>query len=97
MKSLRFAAIVRRYVADKQLHLNSVIRPAGVAQWQEVEAFWIGDAARVGYFVPLNGPLNGHPPSHIQWEVSLTYRPNEATHQQLKLNFSYGELLPHLL
>ena len=28
-----------------------------------VEAFWIGDAARVGYFVPLNGPLNGHPPS----------------------------------
>ena len=30
-----------------------------------VEAFWIGDAARVGYFVPLNGPLNGHPPSMI--------------------------------
>ena len=28
-----------------------------------VEAFWIGDAARVGYFVPLNGPLNGHTPS----------------------------------
>ena len=28
-----------------------------------VEAFWIGDAARVGYFVPFNGPLNGHPPS----------------------------------
>ena len=30
-----------------------------------VEAFWIGDAARVGYFVPLNGPLNGHPPSIV--------------------------------
>ena len=30
-----------------------------------VEAFWIEDAARVGYFVPLNGPLNGHPPSLI--------------------------------
>ena len=30
----------------------------------QVEAFWIGDAARVGYFVPLNGPLNGHPPSN---------------------------------
>ena len=30
-----------------------------------VEAFWIGDAARVGYFVPLNGPLNGHPPSSV--------------------------------
>ena len=29
-----------------------------------VEAFWTGDAARVGYFVPLNGPLNGHPPSN---------------------------------
>ena len=28
-----------------------------------VETFWIGDAARVGYFVPLNGPLNEHPPS----------------------------------
>ena len=23
----------------------------------------IGDAARVGYFVPLNSPLNGHPPN----------------------------------
>ena len=30
-----------------------------------VEAFWIGDAARVGNFVPLNGPLNGHPPSKL--------------------------------
>ena len=30
------------------------------------EAFWIGDAARVGYFVPLNGPLNGHSPSYIK-------------------------------
>ena len=30
-----------------------------------VEAFWIGDEARVGHFVPLNGPLNGHPPSYI--------------------------------
>ena len=30
-----------------------------------IEAFWIGDAARVGYFVPLNGPLNGHPPSDV--------------------------------
>ena len=28
-----------------------------------VGAFWIGDAARVGNFVPLKGPLNGHPPS----------------------------------
>ena len=33
-----------------------------------LEAFWIGDAARVGYFVPLNGPLNGHSPSY---ELSL--------------------------
>ena len=48
--------------------------PSGVpgVHWPEngnddfgVEAFWIGDAARVGYFVPLNGPLNGHPPSII--------------------------------
>ena len=31
----------------------------------DLEAFWIGDAARVGYFVPLNGPLNGHSPSNI--------------------------------
>ena len=31
-----------------------------------VEAFCIGDAARVGYFVPLNGPLNGHPPSIVK-------------------------------
>ena len=28
--------------------------------------YLIGDAARVGYFVPLNGPLNGHPPIFIQ-------------------------------
>ena len=31
-----------------------------------VEAFWIADAARVGYFVSLNGPLNGHPPSIVR-------------------------------
>ena len=37
-----------------------------------VEAFWIGDAARVGYFVPLNGPLNGHPPSYY-YELLLTH------------------------
>ena len=36
-----------------------------------VEAFWIGDAARVGYFVPLNGPLNGHPPSFYYFDVFL--------------------------
>ena len=36
-----------------------------------VDAFWIGDAARVGYFVPLNGPLNGHPPSVLLYGVSL--------------------------
>ena len=38
-----------------------------------VEAFWIGDAARVGYFVPLNGPLNGHPPSSVLWPVGLLH------------------------
>ena len=31
-KSSRFAAVVRRSVADKQLHLNGVIRSGGVAQ-----------------------------------------------------------------
>ena len=36
-KSSRFAAVVRRSVADKQLHLNGVIRSAGVAQWQELK------------------------------------------------------------
>ena len=35
-KSSRFAAVVRRSVADKQLHLNGVIRSAGVAQCQEL-------------------------------------------------------------
>ena len=25
----------------------------------------VHSAARVGYFVPLNGPLNGHPPSNL--------------------------------
>ena len=41
-----------------------------------VEAFWIGDAARVGYFVPLNGTLNGHPPSNLnsQYETRLSLR-----------------------
>ena len=37
-----------------------------------VEAFWIGDAARVGYFVPLNGPLNGDPPSN-HYDRECTY------------------------
>ena len=35
-KSSRFAAVVRRSVADRQPHLNGVIRSAGVAQWQEL-------------------------------------------------------------
>ena len=35
--SSRFAAVVRRSVADRQLHLNGVIRSAGVAQWHEPE------------------------------------------------------------
>ena len=35
-KSSRFAAVVRRSVADRQLHLNGIIRSAGVAQWQEL-------------------------------------------------------------
>ena len=37
LKSSRFAAVVRRSVADRQLHLKGVIRSAGVAQWQEPE------------------------------------------------------------
>ena len=36
--SLRFAAVDRRSVADKQLHLNGVIHSAGVAQCQELSA-----------------------------------------------------------
>ena len=52
-----------------------------------VEAFWIGDAARVGYFVPLNGPLNGHPPSEFTMRVDssndifiATLRDNRFVH-----------------
>ena len=37
-KSSRFAAVDRRSVADKQLHLNGVIHSAGVAQCQELSA-----------------------------------------------------------
>ena len=35
-KPSRFAAVVRRSVADKQLHLNGVIHSAGVAQCEEL-------------------------------------------------------------
>ena len=57
-----------------------------------VEAFWIGDAARVGYFVPLNGPLNGHPPSLTRFnEIDLTRLPSKEhlSWQQTR------ELLPY--
>ena len=37
-KSSRFAAVDRRSVADKQLHLNGVIHSAGVAQCHELSA-----------------------------------------------------------
>ena len=37
-KSSRFAAVDRRSVADKQLHLNCVIHSADVAQCQELSA-----------------------------------------------------------
>ena len=43
-----------------------------------VEAFWIGDAARVGYFVPLNGPLNGHPPSNYTRQAGTKAGSNYA-------------------
>ena len=43
-----------------------------------VEAFWIVDAARVGYFVPLNGPLNGHPPS-LYCEGQYGFREKHST------------------
>ena len=36
-KSSRFAAVVRCSVADRQLHLNGVIRSAGVAEWYTAE------------------------------------------------------------
>ena len=30
------------------------------------------DFVRVGYFIPLNGPLNGHPPSiNYRWRVGM--------------------------
>ena len=31
----------------------------------------LGQRYRVGYFVPLNGPLNGHPPSKLLWLLIL--------------------------
>ena len=37
-KSSRFAAVDRRSVADKQLHWNSIIHSASVAQCQELSA-----------------------------------------------------------
>ena len=40
---------------------DSVNRVYFTGSWSAL--YLIGDAARVGYFVPLNGPLNGHPPS----------------------------------
>ena len=48
--------------------------------------YLIGDAARVGYFVPLNGPLNGHPPS--VYYVSLAYK-NEQSYYS---NTNYYQL-----
>ena len=54
-----------------------------------VEAFWIGDAARVGYFVPLSGPLNGHPLStNIQTEIQA----NKQAYRyiDLKTNKTYA-------
>ena len=29
------------------------------------------DFVRVGYFIPLNGPLNGHPPSTVLMETNI--------------------------
>ena len=58
--------------------------------------YLIGDAARVGYFVPLNGPLNGHPPSYeyvtSSWDPALNYVANCASiiyFQRLLLGIYY--------
>ena len=40
--------------------------------------YLIGDAARVGYFVPLNGPLNGHPPS-LYYDGQYGFREKHST------------------
>ena len=34
---------------------------SGLSYW--VEGCGVRGLSRVGYFIPLNGPLNGHPPS----------------------------------
>ena len=50
--------------------------------------YLIGDAARVGYFVPLNGPLNGHPPSNLL----RSYLANRK--QFVELNDTASKTLP---
>ena len=36
--------------------------------------------SRVGYFITLNGPLNGHPPSYYTIEASVTYALTHIMH-----------------
>ena len=53
----------------------------------------IGDAARVGYFVPLNGQINGHPPSFYYLQI-----PSLSIHEWLQ-TFEYiiGRCMPFVL
>ena len=37
------------------------------------------DFVRVGYFIPLNGPLNGHPPSGVPMPPVSIPNPNKST------------------
>ena len=45
-----------------------------------LEAFCVGDAARVGYFVPLNGPLNGHSPSNYNSYEVMQFKRADSIH-----------------
>ena len=67
MATLQFHGFLVSVIFNRGRSTGRVFRSA---QWQRFNftgswsaLYLIGDAARVGYFVPLNGPLNGHPPS----------------------------------
>ena len=75
-------------------HSRVILKPAhNSAQQRTTAMFWkrqrwlrrrsVLDRGRstVGYFVPLNGPLNGHPPNYSLYVTSIQYvTSGETTH-----------------
>ena len=77
------AATAPAAVANKEMRVNPLYYDRGQQVAHSAGLYFV----RVGYFIPLNGPLNGHPPSIYIFNISVL----------LQSPFSIYECFMHLV